>query len=228
MREADLARPDAQAAADQRRHRGAVVRRAERPAAADPAAARARPRPRRPSRLRALRDGCSGGRMPGRQAASSDLPAPGGPLISRLCPPAAAISSARLATSWPLTCARSGPPTGGSASAGWRRRHERGALEVREQREQVGRGDHFELARPARLAALRRRADQALVDAPTRGSRRAARRARPRSARRGTVRRPRHSATASRRRSPRSPPAGTARSADRNASLPWAGRPATG
>ena len=39
MREADLARPDAQAAADQRRHRRAVVRRAERPAAADLAAA---------------------------------------------------------------------------------------------------------------------------------------------------------------------------------------------
>ena len=39
------------------------------------------------------------GRMPGRQAASSDFPAPGGPTISRLCPPAAAISSARRAVS---------------------------------------------------------------------------------------------------------------------------------
>ena len=39
VREADLARADAQAAADQRRHRGAVVRRAERPAAPDLAAA---------------------------------------------------------------------------------------------------------------------------------------------------------------------------------------------
>ncbi len=29
--------------------------------------------------------GSSGGRMPGRHAASSDLPAPGGPIISRLC-----------------------------------------------------------------------------------------------------------------------------------------------
>ena len=38
MREADLAGAHAQAAADQRRHRRAVVRRAERPAAADPAA----------------------------------------------------------------------------------------------------------------------------------------------------------------------------------------------
>jgi hypothetical protein len=41
--------------------------------------------------------------MPGRQLASSDLPAPGGPIISRLRPPAAAISSARLAVSSPLT-----------------------------------------------------------------------------------------------------------------------------
>src|SRR4029079_1156248 len=62
-------------------------------------------------------DGCSGGRIPARQAPSNDLPEPGGPLISKLWPPAAAISSARLATSCPLTCARSGPPPGGSAPA---------------------------------------------------------------------------------------------------------------
>jgi len=41
----------------------------------------------------------SGGRMPGRHDAMSDLPAPGGPIINRLCAPAAAISSARLAVS---------------------------------------------------------------------------------------------------------------------------------
>ena len=46
--------------------------------------------------------------MPGSRAASIDLPAPGGPTISRLWPPAAAISSARLAFSWPLTSRRSG------------------------------------------------------------------------------------------------------------------------
>ncbi len=53
--------------------------------------------------------GESGGKMPGRHAASRLLPDPGGPLMSRLCPPAAAISSARRAVSCPLTCARSGP-----------------------------------------------------------------------------------------------------------------------
>ena len=41
--------------------------------------------------------------------ASMDLPAPGGPTSSRPCPPAAAISRARLACTWPFTSARSGP-----------------------------------------------------------------------------------------------------------------------
>ncbi len=37
------------------------------------------------------------GRMEGMQRASMVLPEPGGPIIRRLCPPAAAISAARLA-----------------------------------------------------------------------------------------------------------------------------------
>ena len=51
--------------------------------------------------------GASGGRIEGNLAASIDLPAPGGPTMSRLWPPAAATSSARLALSWPLMSARS-------------------------------------------------------------------------------------------------------------------------
>ena len=35
--------------------------------------------------------------------AISVLPLPGGPIIKTLCPPAAAISSARLALAWPFT-----------------------------------------------------------------------------------------------------------------------------
>ena len=38
-----------------------------------------------------------GGRMPGKRFASIDLPVPGGPISKMLCPPAAAISIARLA-----------------------------------------------------------------------------------------------------------------------------------
>ncbi len=51
--------------------------------------------------------GVSGGRIEGSRAASIDFPAPGGPFNKRLCPPAAAISSARLALSWPLISRRS-------------------------------------------------------------------------------------------------------------------------
>ena len=48
------------------------------------------------------------GNRPGNRAASIDLPEPGGPIISRLWPPAAAISTARFAVSMPFTSARSG------------------------------------------------------------------------------------------------------------------------
>ena len=47
------------------------------------------------------------GRMVGRRRASIVFPAPGGPIMSRAWPPAAAISSARRATSCPITSARS-------------------------------------------------------------------------------------------------------------------------
>ena len=50
----------------------------------------------------------SGGSRPTSRCASIDLPVPGGPTSSTLCPPAAATSSARLAMAWPLTSRRSG------------------------------------------------------------------------------------------------------------------------
>ena len=56
----------------------------------------------------------SGGRIPGRRRASIVFPVPGGPASRRLWPPAAAISSARRARSWPRTSARSG--SGGSGA----------------------------------------------------------------------------------------------------------------
>ena len=48
------------------------------------------------------------GRMPGSRRASIVFPVPGGPMSRRLCEPAAAISSARRARSWPRRSARSG------------------------------------------------------------------------------------------------------------------------
>ena len=47
--------------------------------------------------------------MPGSLRASIVLPVPGGPTMSTLWPPAAAISSARLASSCPRTSPKSGP-----------------------------------------------------------------------------------------------------------------------
>ena len=48
------------------------------------------------------------GNIDGTRLASILLPEPGGPMSRILCPPAAAISSARFTSSCPLTCAKSG------------------------------------------------------------------------------------------------------------------------
>ena len=53
--------------------------------------------------------GVIGGRMEGIRRAIIVLPEPGEPIISRLCPPATAISTALRALSWPLTSAKSSP-----------------------------------------------------------------------------------------------------------------------
>ena len=58
-----------------------------------------------------------GGSRPAKRCASIDLPEPGGPTISTEWPPAAAISSARLAVLWPLTSDRSG--CGAGLAGGW-------------------------------------------------------------------------------------------------------------
>ena len=55
--------------------------------------------------------------MPGSRRASMVLPVPGGPISRRLCEPAAAISSARRARSWPRTSARSGITAASCASS---------------------------------------------------------------------------------------------------------------
>ena len=49
----------------------------------------------------------SAGKSVGMRRASIVLPEPGGPMRSALCPPAAAISSARLQLCWPRTSERS-------------------------------------------------------------------------------------------------------------------------
>ena len=60
----------------------------------------------------------SSGRIPGSRRASIVLPVPGGPASSTLCVPAAAISSARRARSWPRTSARSGTGSRSTSRSG--------------------------------------------------------------------------------------------------------------
>ena len=112
MGERDFARPRADAAADHRRHRGGMMRRAERPPVGELSVGElAGDRgDHRDFQELARREAAAGSR--GGAAASIDFPAPGGPTISMLWPPAAAISSARLALSWPLMSFMSGmsPP----------------------------------------------------------------------------------------------------------------------
>ena len=62
--------------------------------------------------------GVRSGSRPGSRAASIDFPEPGEPINSRLCPPAAAISSARLAVSMPFTSDRHGPRPASITPAG--------------------------------------------------------------------------------------------------------------
>ena len=117
MGQGHLSRPDRRgAAADQADGADRVVRGAERPAGGGA-------RPSRPQAL-AIRatssasTGASGGRIDGSLLAASDLPAPGGPTISRLCPPAAATSSACRRCGCPRRSARSGAPGGASRRSG--------------------------------------------------------------------------------------------------------------
>ena len=95
----------------------------------------------------------SGGRMEGRRLASMVLPEPGGPIIRRLWPPAAATSRARLATCWPRTSSK-------SAVKCWQRASR--ALAVDAQR--LGE-DGAEVGGVEQLADFEQRVDRKDVDA---------------------------------------------------------------
>ena len=111
-----------------------------------------------------ISSGVSGGRIEGSRAASIDLPEPGAPIISRLWPPAAAISSTRLALSWPLTSREVGQRRRVGLDVGLGPRQRLQAREVIDQRQQVRRGQHGHvLVRPGRLGPAGRRADQPLA-----------------------------------------------------------------
>ena len=69
--------------------------------------------------------------MPGRRFASMDLPVPGAPVKSTLCPPAAAMTMARRASDCPITSAKSGTCChASSGSKGMAAAGERGRMPV--------------------------------------------------------------------------------------------------
>ena len=104
VRERELAGPQ-RAAADEGGDRGRVLRTSKRSCdcAARPLAGR-RGEARDLERLALDRAAAA---APADTARASVLPAPGGPIMSIVWPPAAAISRARLAVNWPRTCAMS-------------------------------------------------------------------------------------------------------------------------
>ena len=119
VREADLARPRLRSAARPApRPRSCGAARGTAASTTEPAPGGSRPATewiaRRPRALR--RTSAAAGFRRSRRA-SIVLPAPGGPTSSRLWPPAAAISSARRASGWPRTSARSGCGTGAAGAA---------------------------------------------------------------------------------------------------------------
>ena len=116
---ADLARPQAGAAHQRRRRMPCGAARGTARLVEPRTAARAAPAAewiRVISSTSARGRAAAGSRC--RRRASIVLPEPGGPVMSRLCAPAAAISSARRARGWPRTSAR-------SATAAARRRRRR-------------------------------------------------------------------------------------------------------
>ena len=93
--------PRRRAPADQPGRRDRVMRGAERAAARASRARRARPQALAIRRTSSASARLRGGRIEGSRRAASDLPAPGGPTTSTLCPPAAAISSAQAQVGLP-------------------------------------------------------------------------------------------------------------------------------
>ena len=122
------------------------------------------PSSRRPARewiieVSSASEGSRGGRMPGRRAASIDLPLPGGPTMRRWWRPAAAISRARfsLPSPGPLTSAKYlllATASGNRAGLGGR--EHRPAGEVVDEGEEGLRRDDLDGADPGRLRGRRR------------------------------------------------------------------------
>ena len=109
----------------------------------------------------------SGGSSPGSRSASIVLPAPGGPVRNRWCPPAAATSTARRPAAWPDDVAQVGRRRRGPA-AGRARARVSGARPARwstTSASVVG-GQHLDAVDQRRLVGVRRRDDDLPVPGP--------------------------------------------------------------
>src|SRR5262249_42787324 len=101
--------------------------------------------------------------MVGSRAASIDLPAPGGPTISRLWPPAAATSRARFALSCPLMSLRSMSASEFADLGLWTGEHLRAAEMIGELDQRCSRDDLHFRACPGGLRAASGGTDEAFA-----------------------------------------------------------------
>ena len=134
--------------------------------------------------------------MPGRHAASSDLPGARRTAHQQIVTAGRRDLERALGDFLALDLLEVGPADRRLCLARLRAAQQLRALQMREQGQQVGRGDDFDIARPGRLGALSDRADQPLVRGRRmqRGEQHARRRRDP--AVEASAPRPRHSATA--------------------------------
>ena len=216
------------AASDQGASGDRVVRRPERPA--QPRAAVLAADARDPGHLDHLVRGSAGAAARAAAAGRGSCPRPGGPISSRLCAPAAAISRQRRSAGWPRRSARSGRSASG-AGRRLRGRHRLDrALPSSRSRVTWSTGNDLEAARPARPGAAspgatatprmpHSRAPSAIARAPGHGPDRAVER--ELAGERVSIERRR--AAAGRR-----PPAARRRSPGRSPARPCGGRPARG
>ena len=162
MGHADFAGTNLQPAADQRRHRGAVMRSAERPLARHLPALQ-RPRDRR-HHGHLQRFGRREGRQYPRQTGRKQrLPRSRRSVHQQIMSASGSNFQCPLGGFLSLYVLEVRPIFGFGSGAGFGRRQYRLTLEMVEQRQQVSRSQHFHISGPGRFRPLQGRADQAEI-----------------------------------------------------------------
>ena len=104
--------------------------------------------------------GVSSGNIPGMHDAKSDLPAPGGPTMHRLCPPRRRDLKRALGRFLPLHHFHVGTAFARFGDSGFGGAQQRLPLQMIQQPKQIRRSDHFNLTGPRRFGPLHRRTYQ--------------------------------------------------------------------